>query len=225
MPARRPRPVGGEADALQEETGQHWRGAAGYGSKRLHTDRGDNVGNHHLAAGACRNLRRPTRGAPRKAGGRERVGRMSPYERRGPGNAGRGDARRLPGSGNAWPRQRGSRQVAGDVPGMCLDAEPGSTWTLRRRRRAEGITGPTRGGCGQALKPLAAREGPSGKAAAANRTRESRPSGMRGGLVETWSRVELGTRVAIERAAVGHSPPKDARATLLPDNEEFGPGP
>src|SRR6267142_2320122 len=31
---------------------------------------------------------------------------------------------------------------------------------------------------------------------AANRTRESRPSGMRGGLAETWAMVELGTRLA-----------------------------
>src|SRR5215471_12792101 len=52
---------------------------------------------------------------------------------------------------------------------------------------------------------------------AANRTRESRPSGMRGGLAETWAMGELGTHLAIERASVGNSPPKVIRAALLPD--------
>jgi len=54
---------------------------------------------------------------------------------------------------------------------------------------------------------------------AANRTRESRPSGMRGGLAETWAMGELGTHLAIERASVGNSPPKVIRAALLPDGD------
>ncbi len=33
-----------------------------------------------------------------------------------------------------------------------------------------------------------------GNAVAANRTREIRPSGMRGGLAETWAKAELGPR-------------------------------
>lgn len=46
-----------------------------------------------------------------------------------------------------------------------------------------------RGVCGRALKPRVFWEGPLGIAAAANRTREIRPSGMRGGLTETWAKV------------------------------------
>src|SRR5215831_10339007 len=62
---------------------------------------------------------------------------------------------------------------------------------------------------------------------AANRTRESRPSGMRGGLAETWAMGELGTHLAIERASVGNSPPKVIRAALLPDGgrRDAQPGP
>ena len=51
--------------------------------------------------------------------------------------------------------------------------------------RAGGITRHPRGVCRRVLKPRDEWEGPSGKAAAANRTREIRPSGMRGGLTET----------------------------------------
>jgi hypothetical protein len=56
-------------------------------------------------------------------------------------------------------------------------------------------------------------------ATAANRTREIRPSGMRGGLAETWAKVELGTRRATERARIGNSPSKVARAVFLPDHK------
>src|SRR4030095_4720131 len=52
---------------------------------------------------------------------------------------------------------------------------------------------------------------------AANRTREIRPSGMRGRLAETWAMGELGTHLAMKRASVGTSPPKVIRAALLPD--------
>ena len=59
------------------------------------------------------------------------------------------------------------------------------------------------------LKLQAKREDSSGKpATAANRTREIRLSGMRGGLVETWAMVELGTHCTTERVQTGHSPPK-----------------
>jgi hypothetical protein len=182
--ARRARPSWAKADALQAYNGHAWGGATGYGSKRPHTDRGDNVGNHPLPAGACSNLRRPDGRALCKAGWRDWVGRMSQYERRGPGNAGRGGARRLPEPGNVWLRQRGSRSVADDGERLRLDIEPGSALP-RHHRRAEGITCHPRGVREQALELRDAREGPSGKAAAANRTREIRLSGMRGGLVET----------------------------------------
>jgi hypothetical protein len=141
-----------KADALQGETGRHWRGAAGYGSKRPHTDRGDNVGIHPLPAGACSNLQRPDGRAASKAGWRHWGGRMSQYELRRLGNAGQGGAGRLPEAGSACVWQRGSRQVADDMTWLRLDTEPGSA-SPRQRRRAEGITRRPRGVCGQALEP------------------------------------------------------------------------
>jgi hypothetical protein len=52
-----------DSSALTEEEGrineQKHGNAAGYGSKRLYTDCGDNVGKGHLPAGADSNLRRP----------------------------------------------------------------------------------------------------------------------------------------------------------------------
>ncbi len=65
-----------------------------------------------------------------------------------------------------------------------LDSDPGSGDNLNGCR-AGGITMQPRGVCGRALEPRGAWEDPPGKAAAANRTREIRPSGMRGGLTET----------------------------------------
>ena len=68
------------------------------------------------------------------------------------------------------------------------------------------------------LKLQAKWEGSSGKVAtAANRTREIRPSGMRGGLTETWAMVELGTHRTTERVRIGHSSPNAARVVFLPD--------
>jgi hypothetical protein len=68
---------------------------------------------------------------------------------------------------------------------------PGIGWALNQRTdgdsvacRAGRITVHSRGVCGRALEPRDAREGRPGIAAAANRTREIRPSGMRGGLAE-----------------------------------------
>ena len=48
-----------------------------------------------------------------------------------------------------------------------------------------------------------------------NRTREIRPSGIVGGLWETWSMVELGSRRTIERVRDGNSRPTDERAQIL----------
>ena len=50
-----------------------------------------------------------------------------------------------------------------------------------------------------------------------NRTREIRPSGIVGGLAETWVMVELGTRRITERGRNGNSPPKAERVVFLPD--------
>ncbi len=65
-----------------------------------------------------------------------------------------------------------------------LGRHPGSGEGLTGSR-AGGTTMWSRGVCERALEPRTAWEDPSGKAAAANRTREIRPSGMRGGLAET----------------------------------------
>ena len=70
-----------------------------------------------------------------------------------------------------------------------LDSDPGSGVNLKGCR-AGGITMQPRGVCERALEPRDDWEGPSGKAAAANRTREIRLSGMRGGLAETWTMEE-----------------------------------
>ena len=59
-----------------------------------------------------------------------------------------------------------------------------------------------RGVCRRVLKSREAWEGPLGKAAAANRTREIRLSGMRGGLTETWAMAELGTHCIIPKGCM-----------------------
>jgi len=54
-----------------------------------------------------------------------------------------------------------------------------------------------------------------GKAIAANRAREIRPSGMRGGLAETWA---MGVGLRPTGKPVDEPPnPKAARAVFLPD--------
>jgi hypothetical protein len=60
---------------------KHRRGAAGYGSKRLYKDCGDNVGKGHLPAGTGNNLQRPIVKANAGDGGRDLVWRMGSYER------------------------------------------------------------------------------------------------------------------------------------------------
>ena len=95
------------------------------------------------------------------------------------------------------------------------DAGPGSGVNLVECRAGD-INYMPRGIRGRVLKPRAVWEGSPGKAAAANRTREIRPSGMRGGLAETWIMVELGTHCTTERVHVGNSSPKAARAVFLP---------
>ncbi len=67
--------------------------------------------------------------------------------------------------------------------------------------RADNQTIQTRDVCEQALKFRFGREWVQGNAIAANRTRENRPSGMRGGLAETWTMVELGTRRTYRKGA------------------------
>lgn len=81
----------------------------------------------------------------------------------------------------------------------------------------------SRGGCGRALELRVAREGPLGTATTANRTRESRPSGMRGGLVETWPTADAEQFSWKPKGGERPTaPPTGARATLLPDKALVG---
>ena len=148
--------------------------------------------------------------------------RMSQYERRRPGNAGRGGARHRPGGGNTSFQAKGLSVGGGYLGWASTGRCPGYSVLSHPGCRAGGITVHPRGVCERALNPRETREGPSGTAAAANRTREIRLSGMRGGPGETWAMVELGTRGATERAPVGHSPPTVARAPVLPGGSSPG---
>ncbi len=56
-----------------------------------------------------------------------------------------------------------------------------------------------------------------GNATAANRTREIRPSGMRGGLAETWA-MERAVKVEKRKRRKAMLLPKVARVVFLPDN-------
>ncbi len=112
------------------------------------------------------------------------MGRMSPYERRRRGNARPGGLEVAPeevtpptgkGALGKWRASHGHI-----VQTLSWINDDKGQWC-----RAGGITAADWGVCERALEPHGQREGPSGKAAAANRTREIRPSGMRGGLTET----------------------------------------
>jgi hypothetical protein len=69
-----------------------------------------------------------------------------------------------------------------------------------------------------ALEPRAAREGSAGIVSIANRTRETRPSGMTRGPGETWPRVELGSHAVIERAALVILDLKVCASRIYPNN-------
>ena len=119
-------------------------------------------------------------------GGTILVRRMSQDERRRSGTAGPGGVDSTPegvapltGEGALGRWRAPNRQ-------QRPDAEPGYGVNLNGCR-AGGITTHSRGVCVREIKPRDVWEGPSGKAAAANRTREIRPSGMRGEHTETWT--------------------------------------
>ncbi len=135
--------------------------------------------------GARSNLQRPTDQGEPEAGGRNLVGRMSQYERRGWGNA---CLRGLEATayGVTPQRRKGAlgkwRALAQVTIGVGQRSSLGAKlW----RCRAGGITMQPRGVCRRVLKPPVVWEGPSGIAAAANGAREIRPYRMRGGPGET----------------------------------------
>ena len=105
--------------------------------------------------------------------------------------------------------------MAGTNKDHSPGSEPGSGVTADVCRAGD-ITYWSRGVCRRVLKPRLSREGSSGKATAANRTREIRPSGMRRGLAETWA---MGVGLRPTGKPVDKPPnPKAARAVLLPDH-------
>jgi len=204
-----------EADVCWEETGEStsgaWRGRGpGTYARFMEITPGTTNLQQGLAA-TCKDL--PYKAKP-EIGRSILVGRMSQSERGRPGNAGPG----------------GQQSTAPGVTPLARKGALGRQWASNRKRRpdakpgngvnltgcrAEGITTHSRGVCWRELKPRGGWEGPSGKAAAANRTREIRLSGMRGGPGETWSmrNCEPSPRCP-ERGGVGN-PPLQVRAPRL----------
>ncbi len=118
---RRPVENSGKANASWKETSKCTTRGAGVGDQaRGKRIAAVNVGKDHLPAGAGSNLQRPPVEARAEDRGRVLVWRMSQYERRREGNASRGDARRLPSSGNTARGQRGSGHLV----------DPDRSWTL-----------------------------------------------------------------------------------------------
>ena len=115
--------------------------------------------------------------------------RMSPYERRRKGNAFRQDARHLAVSGYTGDGQRGSGHSAVSPGQLISKHRVGIMWVSSARRSGR-QTRDDGGGCVPALKPLYPWEGwqPENdlRSRGQNRTRENRPSGIAGRLMETW---------------------------------------
>ena len=157
--------------------------------------------------------------------GREMVWRMSPYERGRRGNTLPSGLRGRSVEGNALAGRRGSgHSVATDA-----EAQPDAELDLLRPvLRGEGATRTPRSwGEGCASTAASHRAGRPAltngvQSRGQNRTREIRPSGIVGGLQETWPMVKLGTHAATERAAVV-TPHLSVRAPgLYPDIRTSG---
>ena len=189
---------------------------AGYGSKRLCKDCGDNVGKVPLSAGAGSNLQRPTGRAHRKAGRRIRDWRMSLFERRRRGNALRGSRKDYSLRGNTSKGQRGSRHLVGTV---CNSGEGLRTYQLGNCYSGiEPFSKPIAIGAYayQSLSFSAIGKATVGNAKVANRTREIRLSGMK---TEAWRNVTYGgivnPPVDSRKGRDGNPQPKSARAPDL----------
>jgi hypothetical protein len=173
----------GKAEVLWEETGKCTTGTAGAGvqapGERLaEITSGRTIFQQGLVA-TCKD---PPEEAKARAGGRDLVWRMSPYERRRGGNSLRGGTRCRPWRGNSSKGQRGSGHLA----------VPGSARTQRRENampskpgRAYGQTDDRRGVYVPALKPRGRVGRPIEESQGQNRIRENRPSGIVGGPRET----------------------------------------
>jgi hypothetical protein len=188
MAWRRPGPNAGKANVLGEATGACTLGAAGVGVQT----RGEGLaeitsGRACAQQGLAATCEDHPREAMLKPGGGQQVWRMSPYERRRGGNALPGGSSCLPCAGNAGTRQRGSGHLA--VPGWFSDTEPRQSRPSQRGRVDE-QTSVRWGVCGPGLKPRHDWEGSPRKSQGQNRTGEIPPSGIVGGLAETWTRGE-----------------------------------
>ena len=184
--ARRATPIYGEADVHREVT-DHSNGGTRWGkgpsdcARIVEITPGRSIWQQGLAATCKDFLTEAT-----TVGGKRHLDlRMSQYEQRWWGNA------RLCGleavAHGVMPQ--GCEGALGKWRASYGDIVQTLSWAnddKRQRGRAEGITVGGRGVRERALEPHCLWEGPSGIAAAANRTREIRPSGMRGGPGETW---------------------------------------
>jgi hypothetical protein len=116
--------------------------------------------------------------------------RMSPYELRREGNAFRQDARHLAVCGYTGDGQRGSGRSAVSWRQPAARHRTGDLQVCPTRRGGQQTTCDG-GGCVPALKPLRPREDwpPENYlwSRGQNRTRENRPSGIAGRLMETWA--------------------------------------
>ena len=157
--------------------------------------------------------------------GRVTVRRMSPYERGRRGNALPGGRQDRPAEGNALRGQRGSGHSVATEAEVQPDFELDS---LQSELRGEGAKQtPWCRGEGRVSAAASYHGGRSAlrngrQSRGQNRTRENRPSGIVGGLQETWPTVEFGTHPATERADVV-TPHLSARAPgLYPDSRSSG---
>jgi hypothetical protein len=213
----------GEADVRWEETGMGTGGARrGRGPGTCTRIVEITSGRTTLPAGARGNLQRPATDGTTGGGERGVVRRMSQYERRRSGNADRGDARRLPAWSNSPLRAKvlsvGGGRHGEPHPGFdpacgvpsCSGVELGIKPSVVGVYASERLSHPADG------------KGPWGNATAANRTRETRPSGMRGRPGETWPmRNWEPMPCRLERDGDGNPPLPDARAPDLSDPSVF----
>ena len=186
--SRRPGPYAGKANVLGEATGVCTLGAAGAGVQT----RGERLaeitsGRSSAQQGLAATCKDHPCEANAEAEWRVKVWRMSPYERRRRGNALPGGNSSLPRGGNTGARQRGSGRLA--VPGWLSDTEPRHSRPIKRGRDDE-QTSDRWGVCGPVLKPRHVSGRLTKESQGQNRTGEIPPSGIVGGLAETWTRWE-----------------------------------
>ena len=120
---RRPICNMGKAEATWEETGESTTWGTGVRAQAPREGGVEITSRRPISQqGLAATCKDPPTEALTIGGGRDLGWRMSQYERRRRGNALRGGARRLPGTGNARTGQRGSGHLA--VPGWPSDTEP-----------------------------------------------------------------------------------------------------